>query len=200
MHIKLDKQIGLFLKCYFLGTEPDEKNQIDILEDKLKEIIDLTSQKSANGRVTSFESLCKAFSSKHMPDFVAGRRMTLMDCAERGLKKGRGAEQEAAAKLLALLCLQLGSIDDGESIFKDQKIYLLTLIADHSMAPAARAQVELNFILSKVNEIAKYFLHLGLSNFGSVCVFGGLRDSRNSADNDRARKHSLLSHGSLFFP
>ena len=76
-----------------------------------------------------------------MPDFVGGRRMTLTDCAERGLKKGRGAEQEAAAKLLALLCLQLGSFGDGESIYKDQKIYLLTLIADHSMVPSARAQV-----------------------------------------------------------
>nr|CAG4634973.1 EOG090X0ARF [Alona affinis] len=123
------------------GAELDERSQMEILEEKLKEVIDLTAQKSANGRVTSFESLCKAFSSKYMPDFVGGRRMTLMDCAERGLKKGRGAEQEAAAKLLALLCLQLGSIGDSETIYKDQKIYLLTLIADHSMAPGARAQV-----------------------------------------------------------
>lgn len=76
-----------------------------------------------------------------MPDFVGGRRMTLMDCAERGLKKGRGAEQEAAARLLALLCLQLGPTGESESIYKDQKLYLLTLMADHSVAPGARAQV-----------------------------------------------------------
>nr|CAG4641925.1 EOG090X0ARF [Eurycercus lamellatus] len=123
------------------GGEVDERTQMEILEEKLKEFIDLTSQKSTHGRVTSFESLCKAFSSKFMPDFVAGRQMTLMDCAERGLKKGRGAEQEAAAKLVALLCLQLGSITDSESIYKDQKNFLLSLMADHSMSPAARAQV-----------------------------------------------------------
>ncbi len=112
-----------------------------MLEDKLKEYIDLTTQKSSQGRVNSFDALCKAFSAKYMPDFVAGRRMTLLDCAERGMKKGRGAEQESAAKLVALICLQLGTIADSESIFRDQKSYLLTLMADHSASPAARAQV-----------------------------------------------------------
>lgn len=124
---------------YLLGGEVDERTQIEILEDKLKEFIDLTTQKSSQGRVNSFDALCKAFSAKYMPDFVAGRRMTLLDCAERGMKKGRGAEQESAAKLIALLCLQLGA--DSESIYREQKAYLLTLVADHSASPAARAQV-----------------------------------------------------------
>ena len=123
------------------GGEVDERSQVEILEDKLKEFIDLTSQKSSHGRITSFESLCKAFCAKYMPDFVAGRRMTLIDCAERGLKKGRGAEQEAAAKLVVLVALQLGSITDCESIYKEQKNCLLSLIADHSVSPGARAQV-----------------------------------------------------------
>nr|CAG4648803.1 EOG090X0ARF [Polyphemus pediculus] len=122
------------------GAECDERSQMEILEEKLKEVIDLTSQKSSHGRITSFEALCKAFSSKYLPEFVTGRRMTLLDCAERGMKKGRGAEQEASAKLVVLLCLQLGSVSDCEVIFKEQKHILLTLMADNSMAPAARAQ------------------------------------------------------------
>lgn len=81
-----------------------------------------------------------------MPDFVTGRRMTLLDCAERGLKKGRGAEQESAAKLIALLCLQLGTVADSESIYREQKSYLLSLVVDHSVSPAARAQVTFYFI------------------------------------------------------
>nr|CAG4643403.1 EOG090X0ARF [Ilyocryptus agilis] len=129
------------------GGEVDERSQLEILEEKLKEFIDLTSQKSSHGRVTSFESLCKAFSAKYMPDFVAGRQMTLMDCAERGLKKGKGAEQEAAARLIVLICLQLGTVNDCESIYKQQKSYLLTLMADHSMNVAARAQVCLTMAL-----------------------------------------------------
>lgn len=125
----------------FSGGEVDERSQTEIFEDKLKEYIDLTSQKSSQGRVNSFEALCKAFSAKYMPDFVAGRRMTLLDCAEKGLKKGRGAEQEASAKLLALLCLQLGTIPDSEEIYKEHKSFLLALVADQSVSPGARAQV-----------------------------------------------------------
>nr|SVE78408.1 EOG090X0ARF [Daphnia lumholtzi] len=123
------------------GGETDERTQVEILEDKLKEFIDLTTQKSSQGRVNSFNALCQAFSAKYMPDFVAGRRMTLLDCAERGMKKGKGAEQESAAKLMALLCLQLGSVADSESIYRDHKTYLLSLMADKSASPAARAQV-----------------------------------------------------------
>ena len=108
---------------------------------ELKELIDLTTQKSSQGRINSFEGLCKAFSSKYMPDFVCGRQLTLVDCAERGLKKGRGAEQETAAKLIALLCIQLGGVVDSETIFKEQKNFLLTLMADASVRPEARAQV-----------------------------------------------------------
>lgn len=107
----------------------------------MKELIDLTTQKSSQGRINSFEGLCKAFSSKYMPDFVGGRQMTILDCAERGLKKGRGAEQETAAKLIALLCIQLGAVADSEGMFKEQKNYLLTLMADVSVHPGARAQV-----------------------------------------------------------
>lgn len=125
----------------FLGVEVDGRTQVEILEDKLKEFIDLTTQKSSQGRVNSFEALCKAFSAKYMPDFVAGRRMTLLDCAEKGMRKGRGAEQESAVKLMALVCLQLGTIADSESIYREQKSYLLSLVADHSASPVARAQV-----------------------------------------------------------
>nr|SVE75933.1 EOG090X0ARF [Daphnia hispanica] len=123
------------------GGEADERTQMEILEDKLKEFIDLTTQKSSQGRVNSFDALCKAFSAKYMPDFVAGRRMTLLDCAERGMKKGKGTEQESAAKLMALLCLQLASVADSESIYRDYKTYLLSLMADKSASPVARAQV-----------------------------------------------------------
>ena len=122
-------------------SENDELSQIEILEEKLKELIDLTTQKSSNGRVTSFDGLCKAFSTKYMPDFIAGRQMTLTDSIERGLKKGKGGEQEVAAKLVVLLCLQLGSVSDCETIYKEQKNILLTLMTDHSVSAAARAQV-----------------------------------------------------------
>ncbi len=39
--------------------EADERTQLELLEEKLKEAIDLTSQKSSHGRTTAFETLCK---------------------------------------------------------------------------------------------------------------------------------------------
>lgn len=123
------------------ADEPeDELSQSELLEEKLKELIDLTVQKSSNGRVTSFGSLCSAFSTKYLPDFVAGRRMTIMDSIERGLKKGKGSEQEVSAKLLVLLCLQLGSVSDSQEIYIEQKQILLTLMTDRSVSAVARAQ------------------------------------------------------------
>lgn len=158
------------------GGEVDERSQVEILEDQLKEMIDLTSQKSSHGRVTSFESLCKAFCAKYMPDFVAGRRMTLIDCAERGLKKGRGVEQEAAAKLVVLVALQLGSITDCESIYKEQKNCLLSLVADHSVSPGARAQVikiYMMFLFSNnLNLYFCFFFSLDLLNTWSLYFYG----------------------------
>jgi Interferon-related developmental regulator (IFRD) len=133
---KKDVSFGIFVT-----GEVDERTQAEILEEKLKEVIDLTSQKSSHGRTTSYESLCKAFSTKYLPDFVAGRRMTIMDCVERGLKKGRGGEQEAAARLVVLVALQLGSVGDSEAIYKEQKHTLLSVIADRSMVISTRAQV-----------------------------------------------------------
>nr|CAG4646469.1 EOG090X0ARF [Macrothrix elegans] len=164
------------------GGETDERTQLEILEEKLKEYIDLTSQKSSQGRINSFDALCKAFSSKYMPDFVAGRRMTLLDCAERGLKKGRGAEQESAARLLALLCLQLGNVSDSESIYREQKNYLLTLIADNSVSPGARAQ------LCSTLGICAFLADCDLNEINQImlafeCVFcAPLRSETNSAD------------------
>nr|CAG4641088.1 EOG090X0ARF [Eulimnadia texana] len=122
------------------GGEVDERSQMEILEEKLKDAIDLTSQKSSHGRTTSFEALCKAFTMKYLPDFVAGRRMTLMDCVERGLKKGRGAEQESSAKLGFLLCLQLGPTNDSEAIFREQKPVITTIMEDPTASPSVRAQ------------------------------------------------------------
>ena len=118
----------------------DGCSQFEFLEEKLKDAIEMTSQKSVAGRAAAFKTLCQALSTKYLVDFTADRRMTIMECIERGLKKGRGAEQEAAAKLAALVCLQLGPISDSDEVYLEQKHTLLTIIADSSAAPSVRAE------------------------------------------------------------
>ena len=50
--------------------------------------------------------------SRYAPDFVESRRVTICDVAEKGLKKGKGGECVAAARLSLLLALQLSDCED----------------------------------------------------------------------------------------
>lgn len=119
----------------------DELAQQEAFEDKLMEAIEGLNQKSAQGRTNCFESCAKALVMKYIPDFIYDRRITLCDCVERGLKKGKGAEQAAAAQLAPLLCVQLGVGNASEEVLRELKPILQTTAHDKSANPLARAKV-----------------------------------------------------------
>ncbi|XP_067854606.1 interferon-related developmental regulator 2 isoform X2 [Heptranchias perlo] len=116
----------------------DEQMAQEEAEDKLKECIDNTMDKRAKTRLNALESLKLAFSSKILSDFLVERRVTLSDCLERCLKKGKGEEQAIAATVTALLCIQLGSCKEGEDVFKILKSVLINIFTDKSTSLAAR--------------------------------------------------------------
>lgn len=122
------------------GTQADEVDELskeEVFEEKLREAMDLAGQKSAQGRTMALESMCIAFLKRYIPDFIEDRRMTFTDIIERALKKGKNAEQMAAARLSILLCVQLGS----EDIMKDLKSVLTTLMLDPAAPMKTRAAV-----------------------------------------------------------
>ncbi|XP_065571908.1 interferon-related developmental regulator 1-like isoform X2 [Artemia franciscana] len=122
------------------GLEAEEQTEVDQIEEKLKDAIDLTTQKSQQGRVSALKTLCNFLSLKYLPYFVFDRRMTLQDCAERALKKGKCAEQQEGGKLASLLCFQMGPTLDTETLYKDMRSLFLTLINDTSLGIGAREQ------------------------------------------------------------
>lgn len=122
-------------------NEVDEIAQQEALEDKLKEAIDGLTQKCAKSRTTCFNGIEKAFTLKYIPDFVEDRKMTITDGIERALKKGRGDEQSAAARLASLICIQLGAFDSAEMVVKDLKTVLISTANNKSNSASARAQV-----------------------------------------------------------
>ncbi|XP_046613305.1 interferon-related developmental regulator 2 [Neodiprion virginianus] len=124
----------------FNDNEVDEIAQQEALEEKLKEAIDGLTQKCAKSRTTCFNGIEKAFTMKYIPDFVEDRKMTITDSIERALKKGRGDEQSAAARLASLLCVQLGAFDSAEIIVKDLKTVLISTANNKSISPTARAE------------------------------------------------------------
>merc|ERR1712227_349365 len=119
-------------------TGVDESSKIEIFESKLKEALELATQKSAAGRVKALDAICSAFQKRFCPDFIENQQMTTCDLVERSLKKGKASEAEAGAKLGTLLALQL---EDCEEVFRQLKPLLLQLLLDKTASPGTRASV-----------------------------------------------------------
>ncbi|XP_070558092.1 interferon-related developmental regulator 1-like [Ptychodera flava] len=117
----------------------DEMDMTDDFEEKLKDFIDGTTQKSAKGRQICLEGIKKALSTRYIYDFVMERKATLTDCFERCLKKGKGEEQALAAVDAALLCCQLGAGEESEAVFNELKSTLTKVLQDKNGASKARA-------------------------------------------------------------
>ncbi|KAL3270091.1 hypothetical protein HHI36_009149 [Cryptolaemus montrouzieri] len=124
-----------------LSDENDNEEFLqDQFDEKLTEVIDGLSQKSAQGRTSCLENISKALVSKYVPAFVADRHFTICDGIERCLKKGASAERSAAADLASIICVQLGAEDTCEEVCKSLKPVLMTTAADNSVAPAVRGK------------------------------------------------------------
>ena len=118
------------------AADDEDLTQDELFEEKLRDTIELATQKSAAGRVNALQAICTAFSKKFVPDFVENRRMTIIDIVEKSLKKGKASEQVAAANLAVALCIQLrGEADD---LYKSTKPILMAVMADRSAAIPAR--------------------------------------------------------------
>ena len=78
---------------------------------------------------------------KYCPDFLVSRPATLIDLIEKGLRKGKGEEQAAAANLAAVLVLQFGVSSEGAEVHRSLcKIFIVTMLND-SVAPAVRERI-----------------------------------------------------------
>lgn len=75
---------------------------------------------------------------KYLPDFVEDRKITIMDLVEKSVKRGKGLEQAWAARLGALLIIQVGG---DENITKTLTPILLTVALDPVASFEARAKV-----------------------------------------------------------
>jgi len=128
----------------------DESSKLEQFETKMKEAIHLATQKAATGRVKALETICGGFVKRYSPDFVDNQKLTICDLVDKSLKKGKGAEVEAAAKLSILLALQL---QDSEEVYKELQGLMVQVVTDESASPSARAALA--------------------SSLGGLCFLGG---------------------------
>lgn len=122
-----------------IQDEAEIEENTEKFEEKLGEAIDGLQQKSASGRAGSLTSLRAALCRRLVPDMVMNNRATIADALERALKKGRGAEQIAAAKLAPILCIQLGE-DHCEELVRVVKPAFLIVLTDKSVDASIRAE------------------------------------------------------------
>ena len=106
-------------------------------EEKLLQALENATEKSAQTRALALQNICEILMYRYMPDFVEDRKVTLIDCIEKSIRHGKGAEQVWGAKLAPLLFLQLGGDD---AITKALNQFLLTTVQDKSVAFDARAK------------------------------------------------------------
>lgn len=88
---------------------------------------------------------------------VCFRHMTVCDSIERSLRKGKSAEQGAAADLAALLCVQLGAgtvVDEVSRVLRPTLSYVAN---DNSFAATARAKVSVAYFKQKENNYVFLF-------------------------------------------
>ena len=55
----------------------DESSKVEMFESKMKEALELATQKSAGGRVKALEAICGAFLKRYCPDFVENQQVDI---------------------------------------------------------------------------------------------------------------------------
>lgn len=118
-------------------NDSEELSSNERYEEKFIQALENATEKSAQTRALALQSICEILMHRYMPDFVDDRKVTLIDCIEKSIRRGKGPEQVWGARLAPLLVLQLGG-DDGISKALNQ--FLLTTVQDKSVSFDARAK------------------------------------------------------------
>lgn len=118
-------------------NDSDELSSNERYEEKFSQALENATEKSAQTRALALQSICEILMHRYMPDYVDDRKVTLMDCIEKSIRRGKGSEQAWGARLAPLLVLQLGG---DEGISKTLNQFLLTTVQDKSVSFDARAK------------------------------------------------------------
>eukprot|EP00795_Rhopilema_esculentum_P000022 gene22-9620_t len=104
---------------------------------------------SAKERQSSIKEVKRCLCRKYTPEFIDGRKDTLLDVVERLLKRGdvfdiacQTADKAAVANLGSLLCLQLGAAN-SLNVYRTLKPLLVTVINDTAQSFSARSSCAL---------------------------------------------------------
>ncbi|XP_020629462.1 interferon-related developmental regulator 1-like [Orbicella faveolata] len=120
----------------------DEGGELE-LEDDFEQIladnIDGATQRSSRERQCALIAVQKALKSRIVSEFISDRKITILDCIEKCVKRGTPEDRVLASSIAALLCVQLGAGSESQVVFKTLKPHLITVIQDKTAASASRS-------------------------------------------------------------
>ncbi|KAL5282169.1 IFRD1 family protein [Megaselia abdita] len=118
------------------NCDADELSAMEKYEDKITIALENATEKSAQTRSAALQEICQILSQRYMPYFLEDRKVTIVDCIEKSIRRGKGAEQIYGSRLAPLLVLQLGG---DESISNTLNQFLLTTAQDKTTTCDVRA-------------------------------------------------------------
>lgn len=118
-------------------NDSEELTTNERYEDRLVQAIENASEKSAPTRVTALQNVCEILMHRYMPEFVDDRKITLLDCIEKSIRRGKSAEQICAISIAPLLVLQLNG---DETVIKNLNQLLQCTVQDKAVSFDARAK------------------------------------------------------------
>lgn len=127
------------------GSYDDDYNQsqddqlvttVEKYEEKLLQSIDNATEKSAQTRAQAIQAICEIFQHRYIPDFVEDRKITITDIIEKSLRRGKGNEQEWAARLAPILLIELGG---NSEIASSLNQHLSTVVQNRSATYKVRS-------------------------------------------------------------
>ncbi|XP_065845405.1 interferon-related developmental regulator 2-like [Oscarella lobularis] len=125
-----------------LDSKPSDGVEIDDgdeLETALVEHVENLSNKNARIRESALLALKKILAKKCLSESLQTRKETFVDALEKCLKKGRHGDVVLSAIVSALLCIQLGSGPEVESLFSTIKSLLVAMVQDGALQSQMRA-------------------------------------------------------------
>lgn len=121
-------------------SDDEGPSEIEVYEQKVREAMDLALEKSVHTRTNALIALTTALQKRVLTVFLLDHHQTLCDLAERSLRKGRGPEQVAAARLATLLILSLSEVPEAEQVYKVLYPVLTVALTDPSGPLAGRQE------------------------------------------------------------
>lgn len=119
--------------------EGGEEDYEDDFEQVLADCIDRATQKSAQGRQSALFAIQKALKSRIVHEFLSDRKVTIVDCIEKCVKRGTKEDRVLASSIAVLLCVQFGAGSESEDVLRSMKPHLITVIQDQTAGSVARA-------------------------------------------------------------